>query len=440
MRFSVVLDAAAVVSAFHSALQRPAGVRGDFYDEIRRSFKEEFCLRLEAAGLAVKRTVTLGKGTRGSKTGFRVVPVGNLKRSNTWQTDVEYCLRYGHDRYSLTAVCESRLDNTLPSLRAFHDNDTFNLGNIAVCVENVDADIDVTVDSSIELTGFAYTIARRNRKSYVILLGVQIRREALEGIFDAYLSQCDCAADDLDEIKVGFRYHYPPIFICRRCGKVHTCSCFEGHFDIDDDILRFLKFGRSWSRVNGSLVTPADPLETVIRAIQIRDGLCALCSDRQPKSRDSYCRLYERRRYGKVDVLPPDVYRGIDNEVRARFGYPLVGQRWLSETLLFKLVERMFSPLEVVHHYRGPELERLEIDIWIPELKLAIEYQGEQHFAEIAHWGGADGLARRRDNDRRKKALCKQLGYHLVEFLHTEELTEAQCLDKLAPYVPPTAV
>ncbi|NMQ18390.1 hypothetical protein E4P82_03755 [Candidatus Competibacter phosphatis] len=57
-----------------------------------------------------------------------------------------------------------------------------------------------------------------------------------------------------------------------------------------------------------------------------------------------------------------------------------------------KIVQVLFPSLEVVHHYRGKELEGLEIDVWIPKLKIGIEYQGIQHFNVIKHWGGEDGL------------------------------------------------
>ena len=96
----------------------------------------------------------------------------------------------------------------------------------------------------------------------------------------------------------------------------------------------------------------------------------------------------------------------------------------------------MFVPHEVVHHYRGEEMERLEIDIWIPTLKLAIEYQGEQHYQPIERWGGADGLKKRKENDKRKRELCRRNGFVLVEFVHSEELTEASVAKKLSRYLP----
>jgi very-short-patch-repair endonuclease len=66
----------------------------------------------------------------------------------------------------------------------------------------------------------------------------------------------------------------------------------------------------------------------------------------------------------------------------------------------------------------------LEIDVWIPELKVGIEYQGIQHFEVIDHWGGEDGLRKRKENDAKKKKICKSLGYNLIEFRYDENTTE----------------
>lgn len=92
----------------------------------------------------------------------------------------------------------------------------------------------------------------------------------------------------------------------------------------------------------------------------------------------------------------------------------------------------LFSDYEVIHHYRGTELQGLELDIWLPDLKLAIEYQGEQHYNVIEHWGGKEGLEKRIANDKKKRGLCKSLGYHLIEVKYTEEISEQLVRKKVA--------
>jgi very-short-patch-repair endonuclease len=95
------------------------------------------------------------------------------------------------------------------------------------------------------------------------------------------------------------------------------------------------------------------------------------------------------------------------------------------------MTQILFPSIEIIHHYRGRELEGLEIDIWIPSLKVGIEYQGVQHFTAIQHWGGADALKKRIQNDERKKQICKSLGYKLIEFKYDENLSEEKLRNKI---------
>lgn len=147
-----------------------------------------------------------------------------------------------------------------------------------------------------------------------------------------------------------------------------------------------------------------------------------------------YHGLLSKIKYGQI-IYGGDEFRKIENELREKFGYPQVGQKWVSETTLYKIVTALFSDLEVIHHYRGSELQGLEIDIWLPEIRLGIEYQGEQHYKIVEHWGGKEGLEKRIENDKKKKILCNQLGYHLIEFKYTEEITEQLVKNKIAKFM-----
>ena len=135
-----------------------------------------------------------------------------------------------------------------------------------------------------------------------------------------------------------------------------------------------------------------------------------------------YHNLFSRIHYGRATFEGAE-FRHIEDMLRERFGYPKIGQQWVTETTLFRTACELFPKYKVVHHYRGRELEGLEQDVWLPELRLGIEYQGEQHYKIVAHWGGKRGLDKRVANDKRKRALCKSLGYHLVEIKYSEELS-----------------
>jgi hypothetical protein len=114
----------------------------------------------------------------------------------------------------------------------------------------------------------------------------------------------------------------------------------------------------------------------------------------------------------------------IENIVREEFGFRKVGDAWVSETLLFQLISRIFHGREVLRHHRPDWLESLELDIFVPSLNLALEYQGQQHFHAVDAWGGEKALKELQERDRRKALICKARGICLVAFHYTEPLTE----------------
>jgi hypothetical protein len=118
------------------------------------------------------------------------------------------------------------------------------------------------------------------------------------------------------------------------------------------------------------------------------------------------------------------VTKKIENIVREEFGFKKVGEAWVSETLLFQLVSRIFHDHDVVRHHRPEWLAGLELDIYVPSLDLAVEYQGQQHFHPVDAWGGEEALLDLRKRDKRKALICRERNIRLVAFHYTEPLTE----------------
>jgi hypothetical protein len=119
-----------------------------------------------------------------------------------------------------------------------------------------------------------------------------------------------------------------------------------------------------------------------------------------------------------------EVSKFVENLVRQEFGCSKVGEGWVSESLLFKLVSRIVPSDEILRHHRPDWLESLELDIYIPELHLGIEYQGQQHFHAIEAWGGQEALTRVQQHDVRKLELCRTAGVKLLTVDYTEPLIE----------------
>lgn len=118
------------------------------------------------------------------------------------------------------------------------------------------------------------------------------------------------------------------------------------------------------------------------------------------------------------------VSKFFENIARQEFGYRKVGEQWVSETMLFHRVARLFKGEEVIPHHRPDWLEGLELDVYVPGSKLGFEYQGQQHFHPVELWGGEEALRKTRQRDTRKRDLCSKAGVRLVEIDYTEPLTE----------------
>ena len=121
---------------------------------------------------------------------------------------------------------------------------------------------------------------------------------------------------------------------------------------------------------------------------------------------------------------PTDLHNNIENMARKEFGFPDIGEGWVSETLLFNVVKKLLPGEEVVRHHRAGWLDGLELDVYIPRLRLAIEYQGVQHFQPVDWWGGAAAFSRQKERDRRKERLCESARIRLIAFVHSEAITE----------------
>jgi len=56
----------------------------------------------------------------------------------------------------------------------------------------------------------------------------------------------------------------------------------------------------------------------------------------------------------------------------------------------------------------------LELDLYWPELQIALELDGAQHYKPIEHWGGQENFKKTQANDKLKNKLCKKEGIHLI--------------------------
>ncbi len=108
---------------------------------------------------------------------------------------------------------------------------------------------------------------------------------------------------------------------------------------------------------------------------------------------------------------------------RAEMGLPARGEGRVSAAHLIRCVEAVLPGVEIVREARLPWLGRQRLDAWVPSILLAVEYQGEQHYLPLPHWGGDAGLAARQELDERKRDACVRAGVRLVEWRYDEPVS-----------------
>jgi hypothetical protein len=125
----------------------------------------------------------------------------------------------------------------------------------------------------------------------------------------------------------------------------------------------------------------------------------------------------------------------VENEVRQAFGHYKKGNRWTSETILYQIVESNYPDHTIERHYRPDFLDGLELDIFLKEADVGIEYQGIQHYEAVDHWGGEEGLKQRQERDQKKEKLCDEHNIDLVCIRHDQELTDTLIERKIDPLI-----
>jgi len=107
--------------------------------------------------------------------------------------------------------------------------------------------------------------------------------------------------------------------------------------------------------------------------------------------------------------------RDAENDVRVRLDLPRVGEAWVSEAALLRVVREAFPGHQVVHQGRPAWLRPQSLDIFLPEVNVGIEYQGEQHSRPVERFGGEEAFKGQQRRDARKRRLCNEHACVLIE-------------------------
>lgn len=132
-------------------------------------------------------------------------------------------------------------------------------------------------------------------------------------------------------------------------------------------------------------------------------------------------------------IFVPSFVKGIEKQELDKYDKKYIlskKKEWFNEMYMTFLIRKIFPQYITLENTRGI-LNRLELDCYIPDLKLGFEYDGEQHyiFPNSFHKSKEDFKEQLR-RDREKDRLCKEMGIKLIRIKYDETMTEDLIKDK----------
>lgn len=156
---------------------------------------------------------------------------------------------------------------------------------------------------------------------------------------------------------------------------------------------------------------------------------------------NKFAYYYEDRQV-KNDVelleIPMEIINSAKNGVydKCEFGsYNKPLNRWKSEELVYNIVKKLYKEYQVIYQYKPFYLStdggNMSYDIYICGLKIAIEYQGKQHFEPVEFFGGVENYQEQQKRDKLKALRSQENGIKLIYVNYWEDITPELIKNKI---------
>lgn len=317
-----------------------------------------------------------------------------------------------------------------------------------VCVQYLDFKYTDTYSIKYQIK----KLAQKTKNKFTIEIKTFfIPANIFENIFIklAHLCNSGCDTRYLQETKLeDSHYVSGSIFECKICGKKFACTCCQ------KGILEYITQTKDKSNyLNDPCIDYNYPFEikkiTLLENLHYLPNICHICTQQIPFFHNysfatstfasKYYPYIENMAFQKgakrFEINQAAIWREAENCIREKMNYPKIGEKWINETFLYNILKNLFADYQIIREASPSFLGKLRLDFFIPELSLAIEYQGEQHFHPVQRFGGEESFVAGKQRDLTKQKLCKKNSITLVYFNYFEELDESLVERKLKKFI-----
>lgn len=325
--------------------------------------------------------------------------------------------------------------------------------------------LHLILPTNIQYLDFKYTdtysikyqikkIEQKTRNKFIIdIKTLFIPAKIFKNIFIKLKHICNskCHIEYLQETKLNANHYVSgSIFGCKICGEKFACTCCQ------KGITEYIKQMKDKNNyLNDPCAEYNYPLALnkikLLEQLHYIPNICHICTQQIPFFHDyvfantsTFARKYypyiENMAFQKgakifEEISQSMVWREAENSIREKMNYPKIGEKWINETFLYNILKNLFADYQIIREASPSFLGKLRLDFFIPELSLAIEYQGEQHFHPVKRFGGEQSFVRGKQRDSIKRKLCKQNSITLIYFNYFEELDESLVERKLKKFI-----
>jgi hypothetical protein len=105
-----------------------------------------------------------------------------------------------------------------------------------------------------------------------------------------------------------------------------------------------------------------------------------------------------------------------------RWKHEIGNSPWVAENQLYQILRRLLKGMEVIQPARPTWLEPQHLDVYVPQVGIAIEYMGQQHFEPLEFFGGESAYQMVIERDRKKSELCNNHSVTLMRVRFDEDV------------------